>query len=161
MSHWLYSALGHFLVPPSLSLILLHRLYKACCLYAIGLSHGPDKPRVDLGDRCSLVVQAAPREGCGCQFIHQLSTPIALSCPVTEMWLSSSHVPGKAEVFGRPERGETLPLTPHSFSHGQPGVLKPAEVTEHSKLCDSCGALARSNLLCAELQAGDVLEARP
>lgn len=94
---------------------------------------GPDKPRVDLGDRCSLAVQAAPREGCGCQVIHQLSTPIALSCPVTEMWLSSSYVPGQAEVFGRPERGETFPLTPYSSSCREPGVLKPAEVTAHTQ----------------------------
>lgn len=66
------------------------------------------------------------------------------------MWLSCSYIPGEAEVFGRPERGETLPLIPHSSSCGEPGVLKPAEVTAHTQGSGT-----------AVVQAGHMLEARP
>lgn len=57
-----------------------------------------------------------PGEAVDASSFTELSTPIAFSCPVTEMWLASSYVPGEAEVFGKPERGETLSLTLYSSS---------------------------------------------
>lgn len=68
LSLWVYlhCCSGASIVPlcPLTPHILPHKLHVACCLW-VGLSPGPDKPRVDLGGSCSLVVQVAPGENCG------------------------------------------------------------------------------------------------